>query len=157
MHGDNGSISGRPLLSGLSPGVQRIEVISSCFESWHRWVLFGRIFLVSQAAAQILQAAPSPSKLISASPHHVFQQVAYGYGLDGTIRSTYQGYATASYSQHSLLATVNVVRSIVAAATQPAYAKVSDVFGRITILLFATAMYAIGWVYRLLVLGYLLR
>lgn len=40
-----------------SPGVKRIEAISRAFSSWHLWVLFVAIFLVS-----------------------------YAYGLDGTVR-----------------------------------------------------------------------
>lgn len=30
-----------------SPGVRRIEAISSCFESWHKWMLFVSIFFVA--------------------------------------------------------------------------------------------------------------
>lgn len=30
-----------------SPGVRRIEAISSCFTSWHKWMLFTSIFLVA--------------------------------------------------------------------------------------------------------------
>lgn len=70
--------------------------------------------------------------------------VAYAYGLDGTIRYTYQSTATSSYYQHSLLATVNVLRSIIAAAAQPPLAKVSDVFGRVEILLFSIFFYVLG-------------
>lgn len=55
-----------------------------------------------------------------------------------------QSYATAGFGQHSMLATVSTVRSIVAAASQPAYAKISDVFGRISILVFCTVIYVIG-------------
>lgn len=55
-----------------------------------------------------------------------------------------QSYATAGFGQHSLLATVSTVRSIVAAASQPAFAKVSDVFGRITILVLCTILYVVG-------------
>lgn len=60
------------------------------------------------------------------------------------VRLHHQSYATASFEQHSLLATINVVRSIVAAAVQPAYAKVSDVFGRFTILIFSIIVYLVG-------------
>ena len=44
---------------------------------------------------------------------------SYCYSLDGTLRYTFQGYATASYLSHSLLATVNVIRPVVAAGAQP--------------------------------------
>lgn len=55
-----------------------------------------------------------------------------------------QSYATAGFGQHSMLATVSTVRAIVAAAAQPAFAKISDVFGRITILVFCTVVYVVG-------------
>lgn len=84
-----------PAAAFKSPGVRRIEAISSCFTTWHKAALFFGVFLI-----------------------------AYVYGLDGSTRFTFQGYATASFSQHSLLAAINVVRSIVAAAAQPAYAKI---------------------------------
>lgn len=84
-----------PAVAYKSPGVRRIEAISSCFTTWHKAALFFGVFLI-----------------------------AYAYGLDGSTRFTFQGYATASFSQHSLLAAINVVRSIVAAAAQPAYARV---------------------------------
>lgn len=31
----------------MSPGVKRIEAITSCFTSWHLWVLFIAIFFVA--------------------------------------------------------------------------------------------------------------
>jgi len=43
-----------------------------------------------------------------------------------------------------LYGAVSVVRSVVAAAIQPAYAKVSDIFGRDVTLVFAIVMYVIG-------------
>ncbi|SGY67996.1 BQ5605_C004g02836 [Microbotryum silenes-dioicae] len=70
--------------------------------------------------------------------------ISYAYGLDGTIRYTYQPIATASYSQHSLLATINVLRSIVAAAVQPPYAKIADVFGRFELILLSIVFYIVG-------------
>ncbi|KAJ8097158.1 Sit1p [Lipomyces tetrasporus] len=70
--------------------------------------------------------------------------VAYGYGLDGTIRYTFQAYATASYSSHSLLATINTVRSIFGAAALPFIARLADVFGRIEIFIVAVLFYVVG-------------
>jgi SIT family siderophore-iron:H+ symporter-like MFS transporter len=71
---------------------------------------------------------------------------SYCYSLDGTIRYTFQGYATASYLSHSLLATVNVIRAVVAAAAQPTYARLSDVFGRLELLVVSIIFYAMGTV-----------
>ncbi|WVW81023.1 hypothetical protein I302_103014 [Kwoniella bestiolae CBS 10118] len=98
-----------------SPGVRRIEIIASCFTTWHRWVLFISVFLV-----------------------------AYSYGLDGTVRYTYQATALSELGTSSQISTVTVVRSVVAAAAQPAYAKISDYFGRISILFISVVFYAIG-------------
>lgn len=71
---------------------------------------------------------------------------AYAYSLDGTVRFVFQGYATNSYSTHSLLATVNVIRSVVAAASQPVYARLSDTFGRLELVIVSILFYAVGTV-----------
>lgn len=71
---------------------------------------------------------------------------AYCYGLDGTIRYTFQTYATNSYAQHSLFTTVGVIRSVVAAASQPAYARLSDQFGRLELFIVSIIFYAVGTV-----------
>jgi len=78
-----------------SPGVRRIEAISACFTRWHLVVLFITILLIS-----------------------------YAYGLDGTIRYLFQNTAFNEFGQSAQISTVTVVRSIVAAAAQPAFAKV---------------------------------
>ncbi|EEP77330.1 hypothetical protein UREG_02179 [Uncinocarpus reesii 1704] len=98
-----------------SPGVQRVEVISEHFHLLDRVVFFFGIFVL-----------------------------AYAYGLDGTIRYTYQPYATASYQSHSLLATVNVLRSVIAAAAQPTAAKIADVFGRVEVIFVTVIFYVVG-------------
>lgn len=71
---------------------------------------------------------------------------AYTYGLDGSIRYVFQAKATNSYSQHSLLSTVNVIKSVVAAAAQPTYARLSDTFGRLELVVVSVIFYAIGTV-----------
>lgn len=60
------------------------------------------------------------------------------------MRYTYQTYATASYSLHSLLATINVVRSVIGAAAQPAAGKIADVFGRLELLLVSIVFFIVG-------------
>lgn len=101
-----------------SPGVRRIEIIGQFFTGWHKIFLFFAIFLVS-----------------------------YVYGLDGTTRYTFQNRAlSVSFGQSAQISTVTVVRSIVAAAAQPAYAKISDYFGRISILLISALFYVVGTV-----------
>ncbi|KAJ5988473.1 Major facilitator superfamily domain general substrate transporter [Penicillium waksmanii] len=103
------------LLGEGSPGVRRIEIIASEFRFIDRIFLFCGIFLV-----------------------------AYVYGLDGTVRYTYQPYATASYGLHSLLATINVLRAVIAAAAQPTAAKIADVFGRVELILISIVFYTVG-------------
>ncbi|KAJ5674996.1 Major facilitator superfamily domain general substrate transporter [Penicillium maclennaniae] len=103
------------LLGEGSPGVRRIEIITSHFGLVDRIFLFASVFLV-----------------------------AYVYGLDGTVRYTYQPYATQSYGQHSLLATVNVLRAVIAAAAQPTAAKIADVFGRIELIIVSILFYTVG-------------
>ncbi|KAF7719532.1 Uncharacterized protein PECH_001528 [Penicillium ucsense] len=105
------------LLGLESPGVKRIEVIASHFRLVDRVCLFLAIFLI-----------------------------AYVYGIDGTVRYTYQPLATQSYGQHSLLATVNVLRAVIAAAAQPTAAKIADVFGRVELILVSIVFYTVGTV-----------
>lgn len=100
-----------------SPGVQRIEAISSAMTNVDRVFIFIGVFLV-----------------------------AYAYGLDGTLRYSYQPYATDSFSTHSLLSTVNTIRAVIAAAAQPTSAKIADVFGRVELICLSVFFYVIGTV-----------
>ncbi|KAG0668230.1 ferrioxamine B transporter [Maudiozyma exigua] len=70
--------------------------------------------------------------------------IAYAYGLDGNIRYTFQAYATSSYSQHSLLSTVNCIKAVIAAAGQVWFARASDIWGRIPLLSVAVMFYIVG-------------
>lgn len=103
------------LLDDKSPGVKRVEAIVSCFTRFDLVVLFLGIFLI-----------------------------AYAYGLDGQTRSVYQTYATNSYSTHSLLSTLNVVKAVIAAAAQPPMSKVADIFGRLELITFSVLFYVLG-------------
>lgn len=103
------------LIGTKSPGVARIEVIQQQLTTIDRvWLFFG-VFMI-----------------------------AYAYGLDGMTRYTYQGYATQGFAEHSLLATINVLRSVVAAAAQPTAAKIADVFGRFELVLTSVLFYVVG-------------
>jgi hypothetical protein len=66
------------LASAKSPGVARIEALNAHTSFINRCCIFFGIFLI-----------------------------AYAYGLDGTLRYTYQPYATAGFQQHSTLATIS--------------------------------------------------
>ncbi|CCH46887.1 Siderophore iron transporter [Wickerhamomyces ciferrii] len=72
--------------------------------------------------------------------------IGYGYGLDSNIRYVYTGYASSDYGQHSLIATVGVINAVVGAASQMALARLSDVFGRLEILIASVVLYAAGTV-----------
>ncbi|CAO3618789.1 unnamed protein product [Cunninghamella blakesleeana] len=99
----------------LSEGVQKIEAVSSSLSRPHlAFLLFG-IFLV-----------------------------AYAYSLDGKTRSVYQSHATDSFKKHSLISTINLVRSVSAAAIQPPLSKAANVFGRIELISFAVLLYIVG-------------
>lgn len=102
-------------LGEKSFGVARIEAIASVMTRFDRFFIFIGVFLV-----------------------------AYAYGLDGTLRYAYQPTATASFQSHSLLSTVNVLRSVIAAAAQPTSAKIADVFGRIELLCVSVFFYVLG-------------
>jgi SIT family siderophore-iron:H+ symporter-like MFS transporter len=104
-------------MSDKSPGVRRVEALASVLTTWDRVFIFVGVFLV-----------------------------AFAYGLDGTLRYTYQPYATASFSQHSLLATVNVLRSVIAAAAQPTAGRIADIFGRAELVALSVFFYVLGTV-----------
>ena len=98
-----------------STGVARIDAVSSQLTLAQRTLLFFAIFIVG-----------------------------YAYGLESQVRSAYLPYATASFSLHSYLATINVLRSVVAVAVQPTAAKIADVFGRFEVVAVSTVLYALG-------------
>ncbi|KAH0841704.1 hypothetical protein AYO21_01064 [Fonsecaea monophora] len=98
-----------------SPGVARIEAINQVLTRTDRVFLFIGVFLI-----------------------------AYAYGLDGITRYTYQTTATASMGHHSLLATINTLRAVIAAAAQPTAAKIADVFGRLELVFVSVVFYVLG-------------
>lgn len=101
--------------TATSTGVARIDAVSSHLTTTQRALLFLAIFVVG-----------------------------YAYGLESQVRSAYQPYATASFNLHSYLATINVLRSVVAVAIQPTAAKIADVFGRFEVVLVSTVLYTLG-------------
>ncbi|KAL4950102.1 major facilitator superfamily domain-containing protein [Aspergillus filifer] len=110
--------SDQPASEGeASPGVKRIALINNQFGLVGRICMFFGVWLI-----------------------------AYVYGLDGGVRSTYQTLATADYKQHSLLATIQVLRSVIAAAAQPTAAKIADMFGRMELIFFSVFFYTLGTV-----------
>ncbi|KAG6068329.1 hypothetical protein E4U32_001113 [Claviceps aff. humidiphila group G2b] len=98
-----------------SPGIVRVEAVSSVITTLDRFFIFTGVFLL-----------------------------AYVYGLDGTLRYAYQPTATSSFSEHSLSATVNVLRSAISVGAQPTAAKIADVFGRVELICVAVLFYVVG-------------
>ncbi|KAI9302418.1 MFS transporter [Cunninghamella echinulata] len=98
-----------------SQGVARIEAVSSSLTPVNFCILLFGIFLVS-----------------------------YAYGLDSQTRNVYQTHATNSFENHSLLSTLNLVKSVGAAAIQPPLSKAANVFGRFEIISFAILLYVVG-------------
>ncbi|UKZ49146.1 hypothetical protein TrVGV298_003387 [Trichoderma virens] len=96
-------------------GVARMEAISAQLSPMERFWIFSGIFLIG-----------------------------YAYGLESQVRSTYMPYATSSFSLHSYLATINLLRSVVAVAIQPTAAKIADVFGRFEVVAASTLFYVVG-------------
>ncbi|KAF2013596.1 siderochrome-iron transporter-like protein Sit1 [Aaosphaeria arxii CBS 175.79] len=97
VHDKDHNAPSNGLLGEKSPGVVRIEALNAHMSFINRCCIFFGLFLV-----------------------------AYAYGLDGTLRGVYQPYATAGFNDHSLLATINVLRSVIAAAAQPTAAKIAS-------------------------------
>ncbi|KAK5078656.1 ferrioxamine B transporter [Lithohypha guttulata] len=97
------------------PGVIRVEAIAQHMTTVDRvWIFFG-VFII-----------------------------AFAYALDGSTRYTYQSYATSGFGLHSLLATINTVRTVIAAAAQPTAAKIADVFGRFELVMVSVIFYVLG-------------
>ncbi|KAL6241599.1 hypothetical protein RBB50_011380 [Rhinocladiella similis] len=96
-------------------GVARMEAAAALLTTTKRWCFFSSIFVFS-----------------------------YIVGLDFMVRNTYVAYATSSFHNHSLLATINVIRGVVAGAIQPSAARLADVFGRVEIFCIAVFLITAG-------------
>lgn len=111
----NGSDRSTSVIQEKSFGVVRIEEISKILTTTTKIILFVSIFFVG-----------------------------YAYGLDAFLRGVYTTIATASFDNHSLLSTVNVLRTVFAAAAQPTCAKLADAFGRVEIICLSVVFYIVG-------------
>lgn len=98
-------------------GVKKIEIMSATFNNNERIFFYSAIFLAS-----------------------------FAYNLDTRLRSVYQTQATSSYQSHSLLTTVNILRSVISAAAQPTIARLSDIYGRMELLSFSIIFFVVGTV-----------
>lgn len=60
--------------------------------------------------------------------------------------NVFLGYATNSYKQHSLMSTITIVRGVIVAASLPAFARLSDLFGRTPLFVIALVLRVVGLV-----------
>ncbi|RVX74446.1 hypothetical protein B0A52_01572 [Exophiala mesophila] len=93
--------------------------------------------------------APEESSVALSAFSHAFVLIGtlligWSYGLDGLLRSTYQSYAASEFGKHSLLATINVLRNVIAAAAYPPAAKLADVVGRLELTVVSVVVYVAG-------------
>lgn len=72
--------------------------------------------------------------------------VCYCYSIDGITRNNLMLYATSSYRNHSGFTTINVLTAVIGGVSQPIYARLSDRFGRVEILIFSIIFYSMGTV-----------
>ncbi|RCK59046.1 Siderophore iron transporter ARN1 [Candida viswanathii] len=70
--------------------------------------------------------------------------VCYCYSIDGTTRNNLMLYATSSYRNHSGFTTINVLTSVIGGISQPVYARLSDRFGRVELLILSIILYVVG-------------
>uniref|UniRef100_A0A0L0NSE2 Major facilitator superfamily (MFS) profile domain-containing protein n=1 Tax=Candidozyma auris TaxID=498019 RepID=A0A0L0NSE2_CANAR len=64
--------------------------------------------------------------------------------LENAIVRVFDGYATESYKKHSLMSTIAILRGVVAAASLPFYARLSDNFGRFELFIVALLFRIVG-------------
>ena len=87
----------------LTPGVKRIEAISGSLGKWGKVSAFFGIFVLAYSySLDSVSRQSSPS----------------GQADPKSMRYTLQGYATASFGQHSLLTTLGVLSGVIGAAAQ---------------------------------------
>ncbi|KAF2021173.1 MFS general substrate transporter [Aaosphaeria arxii CBS 175.79] len=103
------------LVGRTSPGARRNKIIADNLTHNERWYIISCLFLFGWA-----------------------------YGMDSLLRVVYQPLATSGFAKHSTLATVNVIRSVVTAATYPAAARLADVFGRLQMVIMSVLFHVIG-------------
>lgn len=68
----------------------------------------------------------------------------FGFNLDASIRPIYTSYATSSFSEHSLLSTIQVINGVVSTVSQVVFARMSDHFGRLQLFSVGTVLYIVG-------------
>ncbi|KAL8999091.1 MAG: hypothetical protein Q9169_001979 [Polycauliona sp. 2 TL-2023] len=98
-------------------GVKNIEAISQIWSKWALVAAYVGIFLL-----------------------------AFFTSLESQTTINLTVYATSAFSQHSLVATVLVVQSVVNAVIKPPMAKIANVFGRLEAFSISVFLYVIGYI-----------
>lgn len=99
-------------------GIRKSEILTAQYENrWLKGIFFFSIFICMYVAT-----------------------------LEAQVIQVFMGYATSSYRQHSLLSTISVIRLVVATASLPAFARLSDIFGRLELFLIAMVFRIIGYI-----------
>lgn len=66
--------------------------------------------------------------------------------VEGEVTGVFVGYATDSYKKHSLMSTIGIIKRVIAAASLPAYARLSDIFGRLELFCISLVFRIVGLV-----------
>ncbi|KAK0726126.1 hypothetical protein B0H67DRAFT_532653, partial [Lasiosphaeris hirsuta] len=75
--------------------------------------------------------------------------ITSAYGFDSLLRHDYQNYATTPISQHSLISTINVLRSVVTTPAQLTTTKPAEIFSRVQ-LIYLSYLYLVATFFCLL-------
>lgn len=122
-HGYNGHAQDNDSSSTLQEeaadeGVTRIEALYLVFgKGWKLWMLWGSIALIS-----------------------------YVFSLSNATTYSFLPFATSAFNTHSLLGTIGVINSLIAAISQPFIAKICDLVSRPFALTGAVVLYALGFI-----------
>ncbi|GBL47792.1 hypothetical_protein [Candidozyma auris] len=68
----------------------------------------------------------------------------YIINLEGAATGVFVGYATDSYKKHSLMSTIGIINGVVASASLPFFARLSDTYGRWILLIIAQIARVVG-------------
>ncbi|KLT44826.1 siderochrome-iron uptake transporter [Cutaneotrichosporon oleaginosum] len=100
-----------------SPGVARMEAVTSVFTQWDKALLFLGLFLG-----------------------------AYARGLHGLMQSPFQAQAVSGWNAAGQVATLGVARATIASASQPIWAKIMDYMGRPFVVYGSCFFYCLGYI-----------
>ncbi|KAG9255521.1 major facilitator superfamily domain-containing protein [Emericellopsis atlantica] len=108
----------------------------------------------TESSAQSLQDGVKGIEAISQSWTKVGLGVAYlgiflmafVTSLEGQVTGSVTIFVTSSFSQHSLVSTINVVQSVILTIVKPPMAKIADVFGRTEAFCLSVLLFVLGFI-----------